>query len=180
MFINHMIEKLDDFKEMLAGEIEEIMQKGDQGFEMGYEGLGIRNKIKKSKTRDISAPSDAEDNESRIPNISKNVPKTRNKKTGVLKDRSKEIVPSDFFWEKKLTRKKKDKDEGDDDPQPPPPDGPSTQAGSSSSAEVETIHSIYVDGAGANHAQHQEAAGLSGWSFVQPSGHLAIQTNKKR
>lgn len=29
MFINHMIEKLQDFKQMLVIEIEEIMQKGD-------------------------------------------------------------------------------------------------------------------------------------------------------
>lgn len=33
MFINHMIEKIDDFKEMLANEIEEIMNKGDIGNE---------------------------------------------------------------------------------------------------------------------------------------------------
>ena len=29
MFINYMITQIDDFKEMLASEIEEIMKKGD-------------------------------------------------------------------------------------------------------------------------------------------------------
>ena len=30
MFIKHMIEKLDDFKELISNEIEEIMKGGDQ------------------------------------------------------------------------------------------------------------------------------------------------------
>lgn len=49
MFINHMIEKLGDFKEMLATEIEEIMQKGDQGYDnQEFGGMGVKtSKMKK-------------------------------------------------------------------------------------------------------------------------------------
>lgn len=42
MFIKHMIEKIDDFKEMLASEIEEIMKKGDY---YGDENTNLNNEL---------------------------------------------------------------------------------------------------------------------------------------
>mgnify|MGYP004516015125 CR=1 FL=1 len=50
MFINHMIEKIDDFKEMLANEIEEIMKKGDYGNESNNEfGGGLKLRVNRKK-----------------------------------------------------------------------------------------------------------------------------------
>lgn len=68
MFINHMIDKLKDFKEMLVIEIEEIMQKGDYGHDNNdFGGLGIRGgKKKKGKAFEHpAAPHSHEDDKNK-------------------------------------------------------------------------------------------------------------------
>lgn len=56
MFINHMIEKVDDFKDMLANEIEEIMKKGDYGNESNNEFYGgtMKIRMKRKKKTEVS------------------------------------------------------------------------------------------------------------------------------
>ena len=92
MFIGHMIELLDDFKELIKSQIDEIIETHDNVDHGNYPHNTEKNGEGNQKSKQTLAIPD----NNRIKSIvNKNVPHYRNPKKGLLKDR--EEIPKSVY-----------------------------------------------------------------------------------